>query len=275
MRCAALQFDVRTDEPEANLAAASALLVEAAGRGVQLALLPELWPCSFVPDPGAALLEASERCLQEVRRLSRELGIAFAGSSHAGPLAGGALPANRFELFADGERLAFHDKVHLFSPTAEPLGFRAGSLPPPVVELGGLRVAGLVCYDLRFPELCRAPIRARAELLLVSAQWPSPRASHWRALVIGRAVEGQCYVVACNRSGSATIGRRRLQLDFPGNSLIVSPDGEVLAEGAGQAGVVLADLDPARVRELRRQVPVLEDERRELHAGWSERQRPE
>ena len=88
------------------------------------------------------------------------------------------------------------------------------------------------------------------------------------ALVRGRAVENQCFVLATNRTGSAVIGRRKLQLEFPGNSLVVSPHGAVLARGEGAAGLVIADVDLDEARRYRREVPVMKDERRELYRGW-------
>ncbi|TAJ19207.1 MAG: carbon-nitrogen family hydrolase, partial [Planctomycetota bacterium] len=117
----------------------------------------------------------------------------------------------------------------------------------------------VICYDLRFGELF-VPLHAqRAELLLVPAQWPIARAGQWRALVIGRAVEAQAFVLACNRCGSASIGRRGETLEYPGNSLVVGPNGDVLAEGSAAGGWTTAEIDPAEARELRRRVPVEKD----------------
>ena len=98
--------------------------------------------------------------------------------------------------------------------------------------------------------------------MLVCAQWPVARTSHWRALAVGRAVEGQCFVVACNRSGIAKVGRRKMELHFPGSSLIVDPSGNVLAEGDEDTPLIYADIDLALAEEQRRILPVQKDERR-------------
>jgi predicted amidohydrolase len=156
----------------------------------------------------------------------------------------------------------------LFSPTAETESFSGGEAPPSTVPWRGARVSGFVCYDLRFPELTRRCFEQRAQLLCIPAQWPNTRATHFRALAIGQAVLGQCFVIACNRTGRDVIGRRRMQLDFPGNSLLVDPHGVVLAEGAGRAGLVTADFDLALARDLRAQVPVARDRRPELYTRW-------
>jgi predicted amidohydrolase len=98
----------------------------------------------------------------------------------------------------------------------------------------------------------------------VPAQWPAPRASHWEALVRGRAAELQAFVIGCNRTGRDLVGRRELALDFAGNSIVAGPDGTVLAFGRGESGLVTAELDLDAARALRRAVPVRRDERRGL-----------
>ncbi len=264
MRVAAFQFDVRRGDVGANLAAVERGLRAASEQGVELVVLPEMWATSFVAEADAEALRETDAALERVRALSRELRLAVAGSAFGAPPTGAkdTLPRNRLTLIQDGEDLLTYDKVHLFSPTAEHLGFSGGTRAPATVDCGELRVSGAICYDLRFASLLRAPFDDGAELLLVPAQWPETRSSHWRALVVGRAVEHQAFVVAANRTGADEVGRRKLALEFSGNSLIVSPHGHVLAEGRGEVGLVVADVDADDVRELRRRVPVRADERR-------------
>lgn len=271
MRIAALQFDVAAADPDANLAAAGRGLAEASERGVELVLLPEMWTVSFVPesDLDEGLARANAEAVRQLGRWTAEYELAAAGSAF-GPRTGPrGLPTNRLTLFDRGARRFDYDKAHLFTPTAETESFSAGDAPPPTVEVRGAEVSGVVCYDLRFPELLRVPFRAGCELLLVAAQWPASRADHWNALLRGRAVESQCFVLGANRTGTATVGRRRLELDFPGNSQVVSPHGRVLTEGRGEPGLVVADVDLEEARAYRRSVPVEKDERRDLHADWA------
>lgn len=265
MLVAAFQFDVRRGAVEANLAEVESGLREAARAGVRLVCLPEMWPTSFCDvEPG--ILAASAAALARVRQLAGELGLLVCGSAFGE--AGGGRPTNRLHVLDGGREILGYDKVHLFSPTAEAESFSAGAEPPATVttDLGAL--SGVVCYDLRFGRLLRVPYLAGAEVLVVPAQWPTPRASHWRALVLGRAVEAQAFVVACNRLGTDLVGRRRLELVFPGNSLIADPHGRALAEGDGRRGLVVARLDLSEARRLRARVPVRRDERPELYAGW-------
>ena len=261
MRVAALQFDVRRGAVEDNLAEVERGLRRARDEEVELVCLPEMWPTSFVADedPGA-WLGATDDALGRTAELSRELGLVVCGSAYASG-GGDERPRNRLHVFERGELVLAHDKVHLFAPTAETEGFSAGDRPPPTVEVRGIRLSGVVCYDLRFSSVLRAPWLAEAELLVVPAQWPEPRDPHWRALVVGRAVEHQAYVLGANRTGRDHVGRRRLELAFPGNSLVAGPHGDVLAEGRGEAGLVSCDLDLDALRRLRRRVPVRRDER--------------
>jgi predicted amidohydrolase len=274
MRAAALQFDVRRGDPAGNLAAAEAGLRAAAGAGVALLCLPEMWATSF-PGPETDLageLAAARGALERLRSLAAELGVAVCGSGF-GAVPGAELPANRLELCLGSEPrpVAIYDKVHLFTPTAEHEGFSPGRSAPRTLATALGRLSGLICYDLRFPELTRVPFLGGAEVLCVPAQWPRPRAAHWRALLVGLAVANQCFVVAANRTGverADSRGRRGLELEFPGNSLVADPHGRVLAEGAGEDGLVSAELDLELARELRRLVPVARDRRPELYATW-------
>jgi predicted amidohydrolase len=271
MRAACFQFDVGVDV-DANSREVERGLRDAARAGCALVVLPEMWPTSFPQgdfDVDRAL-DATTRALDRVRELSRELGLVVCGSAF-GSIEGGSLPTNRWHLFDRGCSLASYDKIHLFTPTAEDESFSSGNAAPSASSIadGRARLGGIVCYDLRFPEVARALFHANVDVIAVSAQWPAARASHWRALAIGRAVESQSFVVACNRTGTARIGRRQMELVFPGNSLIVDPDGRVLAEGRGEDGLVIADLALDVARTLRVRVPIAKDERGALYRAWS------
>ncbi len=271
MRVAAFQFDVLEDDVAANLALVEQGLRQAAREGCALVCLPEMWPTSFVDvaERAEQLAERTREAFEHVASLSAELELVVAGSGFARSALESGRLTNRLVVHDRGATLLEYDKVHLFSPTAEGESFVAGDEPPPVVEASAGRLSGAICYDLRFPEPFRHAYRRGARLLVCPAQWPTPRATHWRALVVGRAVESQCFVVAANRTGRTLVGRRRLELEFPGNSLIVSPHGEVLAEGAGQDGLVSCEVDLDVARQLRVRVPVEKDERRELYERWS------
>lgn len=273
MLLAALQLDVRPGALDTNLVAAEAALADAAAGGARLALLPELWATSFPgkPEGDEGLAADAAFALQRARAWSADHGLLVAGSYLApGPNLGRSGPGrffNRLVVHEAGREVLVYDKVHLFTPTAEHEVFAAGDAPPPVVATSLGRLSGAVCYDLRFPEVFLAMARQQAELVLVPAQWPVRRRSHWRALVTGRAVEGQFAVLACNRGGTETIGRREDLLVFPGNSLLVDAAGEVHAEGNGEP-VVVGEVDLERGRRQRVRVPVAKDRRPGCYRAW-------
>lgn len=268
---AAFQFDPLANDVDHNLKEVERGLREAAAGGIKFVGLPEMWPTSFVDVAGRAeeLVERTELALAQVEKWTAELGLVVCGTAF-GESSNPERLYNRLHILDHGERVAIYDKVHLFSPTAEPKHFLAGDRAPEVSETQVGRVAGATCYDLRFPETFRPAFRAGVQILCVPAQWPEARIVHWRALTIARAVENQCFVVAVNRTGSVKIGRRGKELHFPGHSLIVDPHGEVLAEGNSERALLSARIDFEVARHMRVHVPIEKDERPELYAHWQD-----
>jgi predicted amidohydrolase len=273
VKFAALQWDIRRSDVAGNLAAAQRGLERAAELGIELVLLPEMWATSFpaLGDDVADLAREARDAASRLADSSARLGVDWAGSGYCfeSSNAKRIRPSNRLELFSGGRLLLAYDKLHLFGPTAEDAVFEAGSLPPATVVWRGVRVSAVVCYDLRFAELTRAPFYAAAELLLVPAQWPTERASQWRALVHGLAASGQCFVLACNRTGREVLGARGMPLEFPGNSLLVDPAGRTLAEGRGEEGLISSEIDPAFARRVQEEIPVRRDRRTDVYGGWT------
>jgi nitrilase len=155
-----------------------------------------------------------------------------------------------------GQRIARYDKIHLFAfdngreSYDEGRVLEAGS-EPASFEVDGLRVGLSVCYDLRFPELFRryAPV----DLLLVPAAFTHTTGqAHWELLLRARAVENQCYVLAPAQGGTHPNGRRTF-----GHTELIDPWGQVLAVQAEGEGVVIGEVDPARIAQVREQLPAL------------------
>ena len=162
----------------------------------------------------------------------------------------------------DGTLAARYDKMHLFrydngrESYDEGRVLDAGS-EPASFDAGALRVGLSVCYDLRFPELYRritfAEGRAPCDLLAVPAAFTyTTGRAHWELLLRARAVENQCYVIAPAQGGTHETGRRTW-----GHSMIVDPWGEVLNVLPEGEGVVMAELDAARIASVRAQLPAL------------------
>ena len=114
------------------------------------------------------------------------------------------------------------------------------------------------CYDLRFPELYREQTARGAETLLISAGWPTIRSEHWKTLLKARAIENQCFVIATCGRGFAN------QIELAGQSMVINPKGEVLAQANIDDDFIDADIDMELVNQWRKEFPVLGDIR-DLH----------
>ena len=109
----------------------------------------------------------------------------------------------------------------------------------------------MICYDLRFPVWSRS--RDDYDLLLYVANWPQRRALAWQTLLRARAIENQAYVIASAQGGVHENGRRTW-----GHSMVIDPWGQVMALHAEGPGMAVADLDMARLRAVREQLPSLQ-----------------
>lgn len=161
----------------------------------------------------------------------------------------------------EGRLLSIYRKIHLITPPPfnEGLCFSAGDTPV-VLEIDGMRWGLSICYDLRFPELYRRLALDGAEILVVCAAWPSFRLMHWDLLTRARAIENQAYLLAVDRVG--TDG----EITFAGKSRIVSPFGEVLAEGGTDIEeLVIAEIDSSAIRSFRESVPAFAARRADVY----------
>ncbi len=265
MKIAAVQM-VSTPDVARNLEAAHRLIAQAADDGAGLVALPEYFcvmgrqerdKLAVAEAPGDGPVQAM------LSGTAREFGIWLVGGTL--PLRcddpGRVLNANA--VYApDGSLAARYDKIHLFRFEREANGVResydegraiqAGRVPT-ALAAGPLRLGLSVCYDLRFPELYRALMTPPCDLIAVPAAFTyTTGQAHWELLLRARAVENQCYVIAPAQGGRHENGRRTW-----GHSMIVDPWGEVLATLPEGEGVASAELDPARIAEVRAQLPAL------------------
>ena len=157
-----------------------------------------------------------------------------------------------------GEPVATYTKVFTCNPLREGDYYDAGN-ELVVVDLGGMTVCPLICYDVRFPELWRPAAVAGVDVFTVSSSWPQGRISQWRSLLVARAIENQAFVVASNRIGKDEFGT------WGGDSLICNPLGDMLGEASeSETETISADIGEEIVRNWKKEFPVLEDIRDEL-----------
>lgn len=262
--CACLQFNVKRGDVSHNRQLAMDGLHAAATAGAKLVVLPELWTTSFVKEISDTLVAASLAAEADVCQLSGELGLVVVGG---GIEASEGQFYNRAQLFDHGRSLGSYRKMHLFSPIAESRLVSAGDQPL-VADTSVGRVGVAICYDIRFPELCRYYFCQDAEVLAVPSQWPEARSTHWRTLLKARAIENQLFVVGCNRTGSETSLKHGDALHFPGDSRIIDPMGETISGGAGEDEPILGEIAPRKVKSMRRILPIDKDRRPEIYGKF-------
>ncbi|MBF0130273.1 MAG: carbon-nitrogen hydrolase family protein [Alphaproteobacteria bacterium] len=249
-----------------NIEAVSTLARAAKDRGADLVLMPENvsmmeWGRGAIVDK--SMPEDEHWALAAFRGLAQELNIWL----HCGTLAvrlADSMVANRsYVLRPDGDIAAFYDKIHMFDVDLgggesyrESSTFRPGDRAVLVrTPWGGLGLS--VCYDLRFPHLFRALAQGGASFLAVPSAFTRVTGqAHWHVLLRARAIETGSYVFAPAQTGTHVRGRQTF-----GHALIVAPWGEVLADAGEEPGLILAEIDPAKVMEARSKIPSLTHDR--------------
>ena len=255
IQAAAIQFNVRQGDVDANLAYVREALKRASDQGANLAVLPEMWSSGFAYKTLNELALRTAGIVEELLALSRELRLVIVGSM---PEPNGDKVFNTVFLADNGTLAGVYRKIHLFSLLGEDRAFSGGDRWL-LAETSVGRIGVIICYDLRFPELSRRLAVEGAQVICVPAQWPKPREEHWRTLIRARAIENQLFMVACNACGP--IGK----LDFFGMSMIVDPKGNVLAEAGEGEGEVVAVLDMQAMADWRAQIPCFNDRRPDLY----------
>lgn len=246
-----------------NLAQAEELIELAVRQGVELVGLPENF--SFLGDEAAKINQAeviareSEKFL---KRMAQRFQVTILGGGFPVPASGGKVYNTALLIDTNGQELARYQKVHLFDVDLpdgntyyESQTVLAGTRLPPVYpskELGSIGLS--VCYDVRFPELYRSMIHAGANVLFVPATFTAYTGKdHWQVLLQARAIENTSYVIA-----PAETGWHNSRRQSHGHAMIVDPWGVVLADAGDQPGVAIAAIEPARLEQVRRQMPSLQ-----------------
>jgi nitrilase len=267
MKVAAIQM-VSTGDLQDNLRAAGELLAQAAGRGAELAVLPEYFCLIGLRDSDKLAIQEAFGAgpIQDfIAGTARRLGLwIVAGTlplrtSRPDHVFNSSLAYN-----PQGECVARYDKIHLFrfdngaESYDESRVLERGETPTvfslPSVDGARWTVGMSVCYDMRFAELYRDYARRGVDLLLApSAFTHTTGEAHWEVLLRARAIENLSFVAAAAQGGVHPSGRRTW-----GQSLLIDPWGRVLAQQPRDPGVVLAELDHALVQQCRTQLPALQ-----------------
>lgn len=218
------------------------------------AVFPELFTTGFVLDdiPSLALSEEDLNSLP-ASSAARENGMWIIGGTVPVKTEPGVV--NRMIVYSpEGELVYQTDKVHLFRQMGEDRAFIPGKCGG-TFPFMGTAGAGIVCYDLRFPELSRRLVLDGAEILFIPAQWPAGRLELFRSLLRARAAEAQIFTVGCN------LGGEHLGVIFGGSGGVAHPGGKMIRGRSVVNGVTDYEIDLTDVEEMKTHINCLEDRR--------------
>jgi predicted amidohydrolase len=264
IRVACVQLASRRGKA-ANLERAEALVARAASTGADVVVLPEKWNLVGEADDYRAAAEPLDggESVEAMAGWARTLGVALVGGSISERREGREKLSNTCCVFdAEGTLVAVYRKIHLFDVEVGGRVYRESDAEEPgtepvLAEVEGWPVGLSVCYDVRFPELYRILALQGAELVTVPANFTAfTGRDHWHVLLRARAIENQLYVAAAAQLGPDAYGR----------SLIADPWGTVLAQAPDEETVVVAEIDRARLRDIRAKLPSLANRRLDAFA---------
>lgn len=246
------QIDLLWRDPVGNLEKLERLLDPLTGSERTLLVLPEMMSTGFTDDlecliePPDGPWELRFRELLARRRLSALVGLA---RRHGEEIYNESLVFHVVGSDSGPPQHAYR-KIRPFK--SENKVVRPGT-EVSTFSFSGATVCPLICYDLRFPELFRAGLRAGTEIFVVIASWPDLRHGHWEGLLRARAIENQAYVIGVNRCGQDP------HFSFAGGSLVVDPHGEVVHHAGAGETIAAVEIDLEAVRSWRQEFPAVAD----------------
>ena len=250
-RLYALQTDIAWEDRAANFAKVSQMLDAAKPMAGSVIVLPEMFSTGFSMHLAHTLETADKETESFLKRLAVKHGCCVIGGLVSAGIEG--MGRNEALVVApDGQELARYAKMQPFTAGGEHMIHEPGNQVA-VFKWQGFTIAPMICYDLRFPELAREAIAQGANLLLYIASWPIKRAHHWVTLLQARAIENQAWVVGVNRCGTDP------DFTYPGRTLVVDPQGTIIADAADREGVLEAVVDEEIATQWRQQFPALKD----------------
>ncbi|HKX31833.1 MAG TPA: carbon-nitrogen family hydrolase [Blastocatellia bacterium] len=259
MNVIALQLDIVWEQKAANHAKVQSMIEKARPQPGTLLVLPEMFATGFSMN----VAEIHDTDTQETQRFLAQIAKAHRLYLMAGVVTRTPEGRGRNEAVIyspEGVEIGRYHKLHPFSIGGESAHYAAGDRLC-VVEIERFRVAPMICYDLRFPEIFRAAVKLGANLYPVIASWPGLREEHWVTLLKARAIENQAYVIGVNRCGSDP------KLKYPGRSMIIDPHGRIMVDAGREEVLIGAQLNLEELSSYRQDFPILPDLRSDFVRG--------
>jgi omega-amidase len=254
-----VQMHVRKAGPRTNWSRVQEFTAEAAHRGADLVVFPELWDAGGAYAKGKEIASSlSGGLFAQVVALSRQHNIHVLGSLYE--KRGQGLYNTMAVISPVNGMMGAYRKVHLFPLMNEDKWLLHGEAPL-TLDMPWGRTGFAICYDLRFPELFRRYVDDGVQTIVIPMAWPHPRLAHYRTLLRARAIENQTYVIAVNRVGPDVDEEGNVEQDYFGHSCVIDPWGETVIEAGEVEAHMTVELDMDLVTRTRRTLPVLDDRR--------------
>jgi omega-amidase len=268
-----IQSELHWEDKQANLAMFEKKIMGIAEK-TEVVILPEMFSTGFSMKPGTMAEKMDGPTVSWMKQIAAQKRIILTGSiiiEDEGNF------FNRLIWMLPNGQCGFYDKRHLFAYAGEHEHYTSGNKRL-IASVKGWKVHLIICYDLRFPVWCRQsrpaapvdfstpelqeqltelvpePVKPEFDLLICVANWPERRNHAWKTLLQARAIENQCYVAGVNRTGND--GNN---IFHSGDSMIVSPMGEVLYTKANTEDIFTLTLQKDTLDEVRTKLPFLED----------------
>ena len=250
MLVAAGQFAV-TPDWTVNAQTCVSMMRQAGERGATLLVLPEALLARNDADADLSVKSAQQLdggFLQLLLAESENSPLTTVLTLHVPSAEGRA--TNTLVALRHGKIIAQYQKLHLYDAfnIQESRLVDAGQQIPPLIEVDGMRVGLMTCYDLRFPELALSLALSGAQLIVLPAAWVKGplKEHHWATLLAARALDTTCYIVAAGECGTRNIGQSR----------IVDPLGTTIAGAGEQPQLIFAELSTDYIQQVRERLPV-------------------
>ena len=206
--------------------------------GNSVILAPELYLTGYAYDRFDEAYNITKKAIKELSKLSKNKIIALTLITKKKKQF-----YNTLHIFYQGKIVHTQSKYHLFVLNDEKKYFSQGDIEDiKIVNIGGIKIAAMICFELRFIDLWKKT--QGADLILIPAMWGKPRKTHFEALTKSLAIVNQSYLIASNSSNT----------DMAKSSCIVSPFGDVTSDDNSK--VILSSLDPKQIKKMRRYMQV-------------------
>ena len=251
MKLALAQIEILSGEVEKNLSKAKDFVRLAKTEFSDVVVFPEVFSTGMGISSPKVLDKAYKETTEFLENVSKELDIAICGT-YVSPSKKEGLSRNLFSFYSPKGKVSEYSKAHLISYLGEDKRFEAGEELVDF-EFKGFNIRPAICYDLRFPYVFSKGAE-KLDLYIVPSLWPNQRKSHFRSLLIARAIENQAYVVGVNAVGFG-------KLTYEGESIVVAPDGEILINASAEEGLFFCDIEKEVVQDWRKKFPALKERR--------------